>query len=102
MSPQHVQHLGFIIHEGLKGRHILFDPEMIRSSLPRGERASHIAGKEDRLAVKAALDILTELPNLSEKRAFVASLPDEIRDLLIYYYFQFLDRCLQELRPTLH
>lgn len=99
MSPIAVQSLGFIIHEGLQGRHLLFEPEMIRSSLSRG---GHRASKEARLAVKAALDILADLPDLSEKRVFVSSLPDEIRDLLIYFYFEFLDRCLQELRPTLH
>jgi uncharacterized protein (DUF2267 family) len=102
MDLNNVHDFGFIIHEGLQGRHVLFDNQMIRESFARDARRYKKAPKKAVRATQAALRILSELPTLAEKREFISSLPDEIRGLLIYFYFQFLDKFLQELRPTLH
>lgn len=102
MDLHNIHNLGYVIHEGLQGRHILFDNKMIRDSFSRDEKGYIFATREDLDAAKAALNVIAGLPSLAEKKEFVSSLPLETRDLLIYFYFQFLDKFLQELRPTIH
>jgi hypothetical protein len=102
MDPTNVQSFGYIIHAGLQGRHILFENNMIRRSLSQDLSRYKKATQQKNLAVKITLDLLVKLPTLEEKRLLITSLPDDVRDLLIYYYFQFLDKFVQELRPTIH
>lgn len=102
MDHQNVQHFGFIINESLQGRHILFNTKMIRRSLSQDLGRYRAASPKKQLAVKAALDLLLKMPSLEEKRLFISSLTDDIQNLLIYFYFQFLDKFMQELNPTIH
>jgi hypothetical protein len=102
MDNQNVQHFGFIINESLQGRHILFNTNMIRRSLSQDLGQYRSASAKKQLAVKTALDLLLKMPSLEEKRLFISSLSNDVQNLLIYFYFQFLDKCMQELNPTIH
>jgi hypothetical protein len=42
------------------------------------------------------------MPTIAEKRSFVESLPDPLRDLLIVFYFHFLDRFIADHHPATH
>lgn len=94
--------MGYIIHEGLQGRHLLFDSGMIRESLSQDSRRYAAAPSQTRRATQAAFKTLTGLPTLQQKREFVSTLQDDVRHLLIYFYFDFLNRFMQRLSPTLH
>jgi len=45
---------------------------------------------------------LAGTPTLSGQRSLIASLPEIQRDLLILFYFQFLDRFISDRQPTIH
>jgi hypothetical protein len=102
MDHQNVQHFGFVISESLQGRHILFNTKMIHRSLSQDLGRYRAASPQKQLVVKTALDLLLKMPSLEEKRLFISSLSDDVQNLLIYFYFQFLDKFMQELNPTIH
>jgi hypothetical protein len=102
MEQPNVQHFGFIINESIQGRHILFNNQMIRRSLAQDQGRYRRAPRKKQLLVKTALDLILKMPTLEEKRLFISSLPDDVQNLLIYFYFQFLDKFMQELNPTIH
>ena len=75
---------------------------MIRRSLAQDQGRYRRAPLKKQLLVKTALDLILKMPTLEEKRLFISSLPDDVQNLLIYFYFQFLDKFMQELNPTIH
>src|SRR5262249_19164633 len=84
------EHLSYILEQGTQGSHVLFENEQIRHAFDALEVLSTIDDNSLE-AVRGAVRDLATLPT-----------PELQRDLLILFYFQFLDRLLSDRRNTLH
>lgn len=81
----------FILEEGRKGHHLLFNPEMIRCTFER-DQAELLCLFQDKLGeINQALNHSFSLQTFEEKRDYIASLPVEVQHALIFGYFQLLE-----------
>jgi hypothetical protein len=95
------EHLSYILEQGTQGSHVLFENEQIRHAFRALDRLTTV--DEDSLeGVRSAVRDLANLPTLEQKRDLIDGLPELHRDLLILFYFQFIDRLLSDRRNTLH
>jgi hypothetical protein len=92
--------LAYILEQGARGSHVLFENDEIRHAFVRmGQTPSFDASCLD--GVQDLVRHLAALPTLDQKRQLIENLAEPERDLLILLYFQFLDRFLAGRRPTL-
>ena len=94
--------LEYLIHLGVKGNHLLFGNERIREAFSRQKEAltgleNHRIGEVQR----AIREILT-IPDFEGKKEFIAALPKETQDILIFLYFQMIERNLVLTHPARH
>jgi hypothetical protein len=93
--------LTYILEQGARGSHLLFETEEIRHAFGMLERLDAVdEGSLER--VQEMVRTLAGTPTLSGQRSLIASLPEIQRDLLILFYFQFLDRFISDRQPTIH
>ena len=76
---------------GARGVHLLFANAEIESAFERDAVAlrDQLAGRA--AEVQAAIDALMAIEDLDRGRAFIDSLDDAIRDVLVLIYFDLLD-----------
>jgi hypothetical protein len=81
----------FVLSEGRKGNHLLFDQEKIRGTFVKepAELAQLFQNKLDE--INAALNQTFQFETFEEKRTFINSLPEDIQQAMIFGYFQLLD-----------
>jgi hypothetical protein len=86
----------FVLSEGRKGNHLLFEAETIRRTFLRdpNELAALFRGKIDEINV--ALNRTFEFETFEQKRDFLKSIPDDIQQALVFGYFQLLDQAADE------
>ncbi|MBX9769527.1 MAG: hypothetical protein K2X47_19785 [Bdellovibrionales bacterium] len=92
-SEDHMEQLRTLIEQSEKGIHLLFERQVLSRVLSQPEQELSLEG------LKSVQDVLGEFvqrKTLSEKRAFIQTLPDQTRELLIKAYFNLLDNKLQE------
>ena len=81
----------FILEEGRKGNHLLFNPGMIRDTFVK-DQADLLRLFQDKLVeINQALNHSFGLPTFEEKRSYIASLPAEVQHALVFGYFQLLE-----------
>lgn len=80
-----------LLEMGARGVHLLFDTAEIAEAFRRdAERLrSDLAGRH--AEVQCAIDALIALDDLGEGRRLIASLPSEVRHVLVLLYFDLLD-----------
>ena len=94
--------LEYLIALGVKGNHLLFENDRIREAFARQKEI--LSGLENRKlgeVQKAIREILT-IPDFEGKREYIATLPKETEDILIFLYFQMIERNLVQTHPARH
>jgi hypothetical protein len=86
--------LAWILAEGLRGHHLLFDHAEVLAAFASPDAP---VAREDADAVGQALLVICKEP-LEVARATVATLPDPARLSLVRLYFRLLDRASEERR----
>ena len=86
------QHLSYIAQRGREGVHVLFDPELIRSTFIERKLLEDTASTgEGYRRVRRALEELAKLGSLTAQRRFITALPTTLQREVCYYYFEWLD-----------
>lgn len=101
-SPKNNSFLEYVISQGLKGNHILFDNEQIRRAFSKGDLELTSLGVERVHEVRGALHEIFELGNTEERRDYISRLPDEIQHILVFLYFQILEKNILAQKTKLH
>ena len=81
----------FILEEGRKGNHLLFNPEMIRETFAKDQTVLLRLFQEKLSEINQALNHSFGLATFEEKRAYIASLPLDVQHALVFGYFQLLE-----------
>jgi hypothetical protein len=81
----------FILEEGRKGNHLLFHPEAIREAFARDQAELLRLFQEKINEINQALNHTFSLASFEEKREYIRLLPADVRDALIFGYFQLLE-----------
>ena len=94
--------LEYLISLGVKGNHVLFENDQIREAFARQKDA--LTGLEhSRIGeVQRAIREILTIPDFEGKKEFIATLPRETQDILIYLYFQMIERNLASSHPPRH
>ncbi len=89
----------FILSEGRKGHHLLFDHESIKDAFKhKPEELMHTF--ETKLnEINEVLNEVFALKTFEQKRAYINTLSNEIKNALVYGYFQLLDGRIQGQEP---
>lgn len=81
----------FILEEGKKGNHLLFDSDSIRQTFLK-EQAELLQLFQEKLdEINQALNQTFSLQGFAEKREYIRALAPDIRNALIFGYFQLLE-----------
>ncbi|HLG19865.1 MAG TPA: hypothetical protein VI895_08650 [Bdellovibrionota bacterium] len=81
----------FILSEGRKGNHLLFNPETIRDAFTKNPEDLKKMFQEKLDEINNALNHTFQLSTFEEKRNYISSLPAEIQHAMIFGYFQLLE-----------
>ena len=94
--------LEYLIALGVKGSHLLFENDRIREAFARQKEI--LSGLENRKLgeVQRAIRELLNIPDFEGKKEFIAALPKETEDILIFLYFQMIERNLVLTHPARH
>ena len=94
--------LEYMISLGTQGNHILFDASRIREAF--GHKGEDLLDLRSDLViqVREAINQIFTIPGVEGKRDFIASLPPEVADVLIYLYFQMVEKTMLVNHRQLH
>jgi len=94
--------LQYIIEQGHRGNHVLFEPEEIRRAFRRdtGELLELEPGKIR--TINKTINKIIRAADAETQRDLISGLEDDLRDLLVLLYFQMIDRNLSEEGVTKH
>ncbi len=81
----------FVLAEGRKGNHLLFDAETIRGTFTRQSEELTALLQTRIEEVNAALNQTFALATFEEKRKYIGSLAQDLQHAMIFGYFQILD-----------
>jgi hypothetical protein len=84
--------LDYVIAQGLQGNHILFDNETIRRAFAKGNGELASLGVERVREVREALRDIFSIPGTEDKRDYIQHLPEEVKHILVFLYFQILEK----------
>jgi hypothetical protein len=80
-----------LLDAGERGTHLLFDRNEIEEAFSEAaEDLQGIVGARME-EIHAAVESVVSIPDLGAARRFVASLPPEVRHVLVLLYFELLD-----------
>lgn len=94
--------LEFIIESGRRGSHLLFTPSMIQQCFTYEEKELNSMLESNFAEINDVINDTLYFPTFEEKRDYIQSLPDPIRNALIFGYFELIGGNLLENRPSLH
>lgn len=81
----------FILSEGRKGNHLLFEDKVIQSALAL-DHQSLLKRFESRIEeMNVIINELFAIKGLDEKKEYISSLSREVQGALVFGYFQLLD-----------
>ncbi|MFH1017192.1 MAG: hypothetical protein V1798_03295 [Pseudomonadota bacterium] len=86
----------FVLSEGRKGNHLLFDSETIRGTFARDSAELSVLFQSKLEEINGALNQTFQFPSFEEKRRFIRTLPGELQQAMIYGYFQLLEGTEEE------
>ena len=94
--------LEYLIHMGANGNHVLFDNNRIREAF--GKTDSDLADLDSDTVsqVREAVSNIFNIPDFEGKKEFLESLPSEIQDVIIYLYFQMVEKTMIVDNSTRH
>jgi len=94
--------LDYIIAQGLKGHHILFGNDQIRQAFSKGDVELASMGVELVKEVREALRDVFAISSTEDKRDYIAHLPEEVQHVLVFLYFQILEKNILAQKNRLH
>jgi len=95
--------LDYVISQGVKGNHVLFDVEIIRRAFEKGHTQLASLGVERVKEVREALRDIFDIPGVDDKRDYIQRLPEEVQHILVFLYFQILEKnILSQKKNRLH
>ena len=86
--------LEYMIHLGAQGNHILFDNDRIRKAFAKEEEELAYLGIELTGQVRDAIRNVLSIPEFESKKDYISSLPSDVQDVLIYLYFQMIEKTI--------
>lgn len=89
-----VSPLEYVIQLGVHGNHILFDNDRIRETFAKREEDLADLGSELVAQVRGALGQVLNIPDVDGKKNFIAGLPPQIQHVLIFLYFQMVEKTM--------
>ena len=92
----------FVLSEGRRGNHWLFDADLIRDTFSRNSDQLNLILRDRLGEINEALNKTFEHVTFEEKRRFIGTLPQDVRDGMIFGYFQLLDDGGDEAPRTNH
>ena len=87
-----VSPLEYVIYLGAQGNHILFDNDSIRETFSKHEHELADLGTELVGQIRDALRMVFQIPEFEDKRDFISSLPRDVQHVLIFLYFQMVEK----------
>jgi hypothetical protein len=87
-----VSPLEYVIYLGAQGNHILFDNDRIRETFSKHEHELADLGTELVGQIRDALRMVFQIPEFEDKRDFISSLPRDVQHVLIFLYFQMVEK----------
>jgi hypothetical protein len=94
--------LEYIFDLGMKGNHLLFDNQRIREAFERDREELADLGSEKIGELRRVLKDVFEIPDLEGKRDYIAGLPEELQYVLIFLYFQIVEKNLMMNQHSTH
>jgi len=85
--------LEYVILLGTQGNHVLFENERIKEAFTQ-RREDELAdlGSELVIQVREAVARVFAIPDFESKKEYIQKLPKEVQDVLIYLYFQMIEK----------
>ena len=84
--------LEYVIHLGAHGNHILFDNDQIRQAFAGNEADLAELGSDKAVQVREAVRKIITIPDFEDKKEFISSLPKDVQEMLIFLYFQMIEK----------
>ncbi len=86
----------FVLSEGRKGNHLLFDSETIRETFQRDSSELSALFQSKIEEINTALNQTFQFASFEEKRDFIRTLSPDLRQAMIFGYFQLLEGTEEE------
>ena len=86
--------LEYVIQLGMQGNHVLFDNDRIRMAFTREEDELMFIGTEHVEEVREAIRNIMSIPQFESKKDYISSLPSDIQDVIIFLYFQMIEKTI--------
>lgn len=80
-----------LLDAGERGTHLLFERSQIEAAFSEGAESLQCIVGARMDEIHAAVEGVVAIPDLTRARRFVASLPSEVRHVLVRLYFELLD-----------
>lgn len=94
--------IGFVLEQGLRGHHHLFEPELVRFTLRNPLEADRGVEPETAARARALLDELRDEEGLDRQRDRIAAAPLPVQEVLVHLYFDYLQRMLDRAPVQVH
>jgi hypothetical protein len=94
--------LEYVLHLGAQGNHILFDNDRIRKAFAKEEDELASLGNQRVEEVREAIRNILAIPEFENKKDYISSLPAEIQDVIIYLYFQMIEKSIHLHQKNIH
>ena len=86
--------LEYVIYLGAQGNHVLFDNARIREAFSKREEDLADLGSTLVSEVREAINRVFSIPEFEAKKQYIASLPRDVQDVLIFLYFQMIEKTM--------
>ncbi len=94
--------LEYVFNLGSRGNHVLFDNDRIRDAFSKTDVELSALGAEMAREVREAINEVLSIPDFEDKKDFIESLPKEVQDVIIYLYFQMIEKTIMVNQNALH
>ncbi len=86
--------LEYMIQLGANGNHVLFENERIKEAFLKHEEELADIGNEFMSEVREAINNVLNIQDYEGKKQYISSLDPEIQDVLIFLYFQMVEKTM--------
>ena len=94
--------LEYVLRLGANGNHVLFENDRIREAFAKREEELADLGSEHVLQIRQAIREVLAIPEFEGKKQFISALPRDIQHVLIFLYFQMIEKSIYLDQKNLH
>jgi hypothetical protein len=84
--------LEYILDLGMKGKHLLFENQIIREAFQKNNEELADLGSERVGELRRVLREIFQIPDLEGKKDYISTLPEDTQHVLIFLYFQIVEK----------